>query len=281
MIAFPLIYGAFLPIGNIASNRLADQLTDHENWKTHALHRRHLILKVFTFRFSTAFIPMFLFAIQQQDAANLIISIASYFIFSQPMTLITSVMEPLAWTWTRNRLLDAWWNVSPNRHRISQAWRQTAASRFDAFEVYTQLVVQFTFITCFSMAFPLAPICAIIYNLLCIRVYAWLLVHVCQRPAPRHSEGISAWLPVFNLVSFFSMLVNVALIGTMSKQVDAWFPGLTATNKILAIFLFEHVLLLARGFVGTVLPAFLPSDSEEAMTKPPTSSSISVDQGEV
>jgi hypothetical protein len=52
---------------------------------------------------------------------------------------------------------------------LTDAWVQSAKSEYENFESYCAVVVQFAYVTLFSVAFPLAPLLALINNLVEMR----------------------------------------------------------------------------------------------------------------
>ena len=57
----------------------------------------------------------------------------------------------------------------------------------------SSLVLQYGFVTMFVAAFPLAPVCALINNIIEIRVDAYNKVHNSRRPVAERAEDIGAW----------------------------------------------------------------------------------------
>ena len=55
-------------------------------------------------------------------------------------------------------------------------------------------VIQFGYVTFFSWAFPLAPLCALINNVVEMRTDAYKLCHNTQRPIAHKASGIGAFM---------------------------------------------------------------------------------------
>ena len=58
---------------------------------------------------------------------------------------------------------------------------------------YLEMFIQFGYVLLFSPAFPLAAVCALINNLVEIRVDAFKLCNTVQRPFARQVKDIGAW----------------------------------------------------------------------------------------
>lgn len=104
----------------------------------------------------------------------------------------------------------------------SQAWQESRLGVYDTFQDYTEMrtwrqdggmatlgveltharcrvtsgapVIQFGYVTCFSMAFSLAPLVALLNNFVEIRADAYKLCYNTQRPRAQKAGGIGALL---------------------------------------------------------------------------------------
>lgn len=72
------------------------------------------------------------------------------------------------------------------------------------------LVIQFGFITLFVASFPLAPLLALINNMVEVRVDAWKFTTQFRRPVASKAHSIGAWEEILNLIAVFSVVTNVS-----------------------------------------------------------------------
>lgn len=79
-------------------------------------------------------------------------------------------------------------------------------------EDYSELSVQFGFVTMFVTACPIAPFMAYYSNLLEIRVDGYNILHAHRRPIPTSAEDIGSWLDIFQMTSFVAAITNSAII---------------------------------------------------------------------
>ncbi|XP_064628631.1 anoctamin-4-like isoform X6 [Lineus longissimus] len=84
------------------------------------------------------------------------------------------------------------------------------------FEEYLEMVVQFGFITIFVAAFPLAPLFALINNVIEIRLDAYKFVTQWRRPVAARSQDIGVWMIILKSISYFSVLTNACIIAYTS-----------------------------------------------------------------
>jgi len=109
------------------------------------------------------------------------------------------------------------------------------------FSEYKELVSQFGFVVLFAAAVPLAPVLAVIVNLIDIRTDANKLL-TSRRPRSTHVEGIGSWYSCFSTLTSVSIITNCSLIlftlGTGKT--------LTLTERFIVFVLAEHMIILFR-----------------------------------
>jgi len=85
----------------------------------------------------------------------------------------------------------------------------------DVFEYF--LAIQFGFVTMFVAAFPLAPLFALINNILELRIDAINFVVNFRRPVAERAQGIGIWFGILRSMSWFAVLVNSFVIAFTSE----------------------------------------------------------------
>ena len=78
-------------------------------------------------------------------------------------------------------------------------------------------VLQFGFATMFIAAFPLGPFFALLTSIIQIRVDAINFVSQFRRPPIIRTQGIGAWLPILEIVTKMSVLVNAFVLAFTSE----------------------------------------------------------------
>lgn len=71
------------------------------------------------------------------------------------------------------------------------------------------LVIQFGFVTLFVSAFPLAPLFALLNNILEIRIDAYKYTMTTRRPVPERAKDIGVWFSILDGISRAAVLINV------------------------------------------------------------------------
>ncbi|KAJ3773638.1 calcium-activated chloride channel-domain-containing protein [Lentinula raphanica] len=78
---------------------------------------------------------------------------------------------------------------------------------------YSEMVIQFGYIVLWSTIFPLAPLFALLNNIMEIRKDAFRIAKHERRPIPERTESIGPWLNVLEFLGWGSAVVNVVLVG--------------------------------------------------------------------
>lgn len=94
---------------------------------------------------------------------------------------------------------------------------------FDSF-LFLLTVIQFGFITLFVASFPLAPLLALMNNILEIRVDSWKLTTQYRRPVALKAHSIGVWQEILNGMAILSVVTNVSKL-TMPDQLFHSFMG--------------------------------------------------------
>ena len=149
---------------------------------------------------------------------------------------------------------------------VSEACIQSIMPVFSSFEEYAEMIIQFGYVTFFSVAFPFAPFLALLNNVIAIRGSAFNLSYGCQRPIARKASSIGIWLEVLQFMSLGSLLTNCAIIFFTSTQLQLYFPQITESQKIWAIFIFEHIMLFARYLIHINVPS-LPAELQDKILR--------------
>ncbi|TYZ67969.1 hypothetical protein PybrP1_011877 [[Pythium] brassicae (nom. inval.)] len=150
-----------------------------------------------------------------------------------------------------------------------KAWEEAELQTYDTFEDYTEMLIQFGYVSFFSLAFPLAPLLALVNNVVELRTDAFKLCHAKQRPIAHKASDIGVWFHVLQLMSVLAVLTNclhVAFTTTLLERLFAWSLSssveavtVTATTKVWVAFGAEHLLLALQVAMMLAIPA-MPRD---------------------
>ena len=73
-------------------------------------------------------------------------------------------------------------------------------------------VIQYGFVTLFVAAFPLAPLCALINNVVEIRLDAYKYVTQVRRPLAQRVQDIGAWYGILRGITYLAVMFNVSML---------------------------------------------------------------------
>jgi hypothetical protein len=74
---------------------------------------------------------------------------------------------------------------------------------------YLEMVLQYGFVTLFVSAFPLAPLFALLNNVIEIRLDAYKFTATYKRPISEKGVDLGIWLTILDMISRFAVLTNV------------------------------------------------------------------------
>ncbi|XP_062585163.1 anoctamin-1-like [Saccostrea cucullata] len=102
---------------------------------------------------------------------------------------------------------------------------------------YTEKVIQYGFLMLFAASFPLAPLMAILLNLIDIRIDARRMLWSNRRPIAYIRQDIGKWYGILNLVNTIGVITNGFLIGFTSY----WASDFDTATKLWIVLGFEVI----------------------------------------
>ncbi|XP_076341960.1 anoctamin-4-like isoform X3 [Tachypleus tridentatus] len=91
------------------------------------------------------------------------------------------------------------------------------------FSEYLEMVLQFGFVTIFVVAFPLAPLFALLNNITEIRLNARKFITFLRRPVAERVKNIGIWYRILNSVGKISVITNALIIAFTSSFIEETF----------------------------------------------------------
>uniref|UniRef100_A0A4W3I6F4 Anoctamin n=1 Tax=Callorhinchus milii TaxID=7868 RepID=A0A4W3I6F4_CALMI len=107
-------------------------------------------------------------------------------------------------------------NTDPTMAHWLQNYSLNTVGSFSLFKEFLEMVIQYGFTTIFVAAFPLAPLLALINNLLEIRLDARKMLVLQKRAVPRKANDIGIWLPVLEAIGVLAVIGNGLVISITS-----------------------------------------------------------------
>ena len=261
----PLTYGFMIPLLDAMYKKLATWLNRWENHRTETAYQNSLITKVVLFKLINAFCSLYYFAFSgRHPILRLTAQLASFMIAGQILNNMQEIVLPclknkVKKTLAQRKIRKTLEKKSLGRRRISQAmstgWDEARMPVYDTFADYAEMTVQFGYITFFSLAFPLAPLCALVNNIVELRSDAYKLCYNMQRPVARKAGGIGVWFPILRAMTVVSVMTNLAIIGFTTRQLETYFPAWSSTEKMFAVFVIEHAIIAVMYVINALIPS--------------------------
>uniref|UniRef100_A0A3B4BQ62 Anoctamin n=1 Tax=Pygocentrus nattereri TaxID=42514 RepID=A0A3B4BQ62_PYGNA len=91
-----------------------------------------------------------------------------------------------------------------------------SVDQFSLFDEFLEMVLQFSFTTIFVAAFPLAPLLALLNNIIEIRLDAIKMVSLERRLIPKKTNDIGIWTDVLETIGVLAVIANGLVIGISS-----------------------------------------------------------------
>lgn len=128
-------------------------------------------------------------------------------------------------------------------------------AELDVYDVATDLremIIQFGYLSLFSVVWPLTPVSFIVNNWVELRSDAVKICVEMQRPTPLRADSIGPWLDSLGFLTWLGSITTAALVYLFSN--DGMGPDGTPASiqgwaLLLTVFFSEHVYLLVRWFV--------------------------------
>nr|XP_057931108.1 anoctamin-9 isoform X2 [Doryrhamphus excisus] len=95
-------------------------------------------------------------------------------------------------------------------------YRLNNVDSFSLFKEFLEMVIQFSFTTIFVAAFPLAPLLALINNVIEIRLDAIKMVTLERRLIPKKTNDIGVWINLLEAIGVLAVIANGLVIGVSS-----------------------------------------------------------------
>ncbi|XP_038035034.1 anoctamin-5 isoform X11 [Anas acuta] len=268
---------------NFIYERIAIWITDMEIPRTHMEYENRLTMKMFLFQFVNYYSSCFYVAFfkgkfvgypgaytymfnrwrnEECDPAGCLIELTTQLTIVMAGKQIWGNIQEAIVPWICN-----WWGrrkARNNPENLYSRWEQDhdlqTFGALGLFYEYLEMVIQFGFITLFVASFPLAPLLALMNNILEIRVDSWKLTTQYRRPVAAKAHSIGVWQEILNGMAILSVVTNafiVAFTSDMIPRLVYYYAYSESDNSPMS------------GYINNSLSVFLISDFPER-NKPKT-----------
>ncbi|GLV36888.1 uncharacterized protein CBL_02277 [Carabus blaptoides fortunei] len=149
--------------------------------------------------------------------SELCIQLAIIMIGKQCVNNIMEILNPKFYNWIRQRNHR---HATKDLNRVHTRWEEDYhlqdPGRLALFDEYLEMILQYGFVTLFVAAFPLAPLCALLNNIVEIRLDAYKMVTQARRPLAERVEDIGAWFGILRVITYTAVVSNAFVIAYTS-----------------------------------------------------------------
>ncbi|XP_035826885.1 anoctamin-4 [Aplysia californica] len=222
---------------------LAELLTNFETHRTLTEWEDSFTLKMFLFQFVNHYASLFYIAFlkgkfvgrpgdynreingerqEECDPAGclieLCIQLGIIMVGKQAFNNFKELILPKLMNWFKSRKMKE--AEEKNQEKVTR-WEKdyTMATMPDLglFDEYLEMVIQYGFVTIFVAAFPLAPICALLNNIIEIRLDAYKFTTQWRRPLAMRAQDIGIWFGILQGISRIAVVTNALIIAFTSE----------------------------------------------------------------
>ncbi|KAL2255435.1 hypothetical protein VTK26DRAFT_3391 [Humicola hyalothermophila] len=299
-----VLLSIFNPTLTALLTKLAERLTDMENYETQDAHQASLVQKIFVINFITSYLGVFLTAFVYVPFGKILVPCLDVFqITAQKFTAEGTPLPTKSWEINPDRLTRQviYFTVTAQIVNLATEFIVPYAKRkvfktvekvqsefseksntqvkdvpeeteflervrneaeLDEYDVtidYREMVIQFGYLSLFSVVWPLTACSFLVNNWVEARSDAMKITTNCKRPIPWRADSIGPWLDSLGFLSWLGSITSAALVflfsgskdGTARLDGSPW--DICGWALLLAILFAEHVYLAVQLVVRGVV----------------------------
>lgn len=219
---------------------LAEYLTELEMLRTQTEFDDSLTLKMYLLQFVNYYASIFyiafckgkltgypakynrLFGFRQEECGpggclmELCIQLCIIMVGKQALNTVLEMLLPLMCKWWKSKRSPDQWIPIGEVPQWRKDYKLVEWGPRDLFPEYLEMVLQYGFVTIFVSAFPLAPVFALINNIMEMRLDAKKLLTYHRRPVAQRVRSIGVWFRILDSVSKLAVVTNGFIIAFTS-----------------------------------------------------------------
>ncbi|KAK4193882.1 calcium-activated chloride channel-domain-containing protein [Podospora australis] len=299
----------FNPTFTTLLTRLAERLTEWENYETVDAHQASFVQKIFVINFITSYLGIFLTAFVYVPFGKILVPYLDVFaVTAQKFTTEGKPLPTQAWQINPDRLKKQviYFTVTaqvvnfatevivpfakrkvfktvekvqtelaeknndgtavvkiqdaPDEAKFLKRVRDEAElSQYDVTIDYREMVIQFGYLSLFSVVWPLTACSFLVNNWIEARSDAMKIAANSQRPIPWRADSIGPWLDSLGFLSWLGSVTSAALVFLFNRTKDGGGPpdgspwDITGWALLVAILFSEHLYLVVQHVVRGVI----------------------------
>ncbi|KAK8735898.1 hypothetical protein OTU49_005109, partial [Cherax quadricarinatus] len=185
---------------------------------------------------------------------ELFVQLAIIMVGKQIFNNALEILYPIMLVWWHKRIGHDNQN-SEAYTRWEQDYDLSAYTRLSLFNEYLEMVIQYGFVTIFVAAFPLAPLFALLNNIVEIRLDAYKYLTQCRRPRAERVQDIGIWFGILKGITYFSVFTNALVISYTSDFIP----------RLVYMYGYSPEGTTLKGYIENSLALFNTSEYTEDM----------------
>jgi len=129
---------------------------------------------------------------------------------------------------------------------------------------YSEMVIQYGYITLFAAAFPLAPLLAVLNNCVEMRSDTWKWMTSYNKPVPRGAVDIGGWYTILEVIGILSVVTNCLLIAYSFPTLFFLFSS--PYFSLIFVVILEHIIFLVKYLIALLVPD-VPANIRKILAK--------------
>ncbi|XP_050602828.1 anoctamin-6 isoform X3 [Macaca thibetana thibetana] len=264
---------------NTIYEKVAIMITNFELPRTQTDYENSLTMKMFLFQFVNYYSSCFYIAFfkgkfvgypgdpvywlgkyrnEECDPGGCLLELTTQLTIIMGGKAIWNNIQEVLLPWIMN-LIGRFHRVSGSE-KITPRWEQDyhlqPMGKLGLFYEYLEMIIQFGFVTLFVASFPLAPLLALVNNILEIRVDAWKLTTQFRRLVPEKAQDIGAWQPIMQGIAILAVVTNAMIIAFTSDMI----PRLVYYWSFSVPPYGDHTSYTMEGYINNTLSIFKVAD---------------------
>ncbi|XP_006015993.1 anoctamin-6 isoform X2 [Alligator sinensis] len=264
---------------NIIYEKVAIMITDYELPRTQTDYENSLTMKMFLFQFVNYYSSCFYIAFfkgkfvgypgdpvywlgkyrnEECDPGGCLLELTTQLAIIVGGKSIWNNVQEVLLPWIKNLIGRCC--TAARSEKVIPRWEQDyhlqPIGKLGLFYEYLEMVIQFGFVTLFVASFPLAPLLALINNLLEIRIDAWKITTQFRRMVPQKAQDIGAWQPIMQGMAILAVVTNAMIIAFTSDMI----PRLVYYWSFSVPPYGNHSDYTMKGYINNTLSVFAVSD---------------------
>ncbi|XP_029471834.1 anoctamin-6 isoform X2 [Rhinatrema bivittatum] len=267
---------------NMVYERVAIMITDFELPRTQTDYENSLTTKMFLFQFVNYYSSCFYIAFfkgkfvgypgdpvywpgryrnEECEPGGCLLELTTQLTIIMGGKAIWNNIQEIFLPWIKNLIGRC--RVSSGSESNIPRWEQDyhlqPIGKLGLFYEYLEMVIQFGFVTLFVASFPLAPLLALVNNLVEIRLDAWKLTSQYRRAVPEKAQDIGAWQPIMQSIAILAVATNAMIIAFTSDMI----PRLVYFWSFSVPPYGNHSTYTMNGYINNSLSVFSIADFTE------------------